>query len=433
MFAVQSAGYRVTQGYNLPRAIYDYSYLNLGTFMRLLFKGELFDSQLLRALSHTYYGGADIGECMSTAQRIKELDALSWYSNWVETADRVYQSALTSLAAGRVVSAREAFFRASNYYRASYAFLIGRPTDARVAQAFDKHVEAFQRATALFSSPVERIAIPYADTTLPGYFFRVDDSGRPRPTLILTGGYDSTAEELYFFSAAAALRRGYNCICFDGPGQGAALIKQGLVFRPDWEVVITAALDYALAQTGVDTKRVALMGLSFGGYLAPRAVSHEHRLAACIADPGEYDLFTAVKDRMPGFMAQQVPNGNPLLLGVLKNILNRNMHHVSNGWGLRRGMWTHGADTPYDYILLMQDYTLQGHAEHIQCPTLVCHADHDDVAMYARQLFDKLTCPKTFISFTSVEGAGEHCESGNRSLFHQRAYDWLDTTLGAAA
>jgi hypothetical protein len=28
-----------------------------------------------------------------------------------------------------------------------------------------------------------------------------------------------------------------------------------------------------------------------------------------------------------------------------------------------------------------------------------------------------------FIAFTNAEGAGQHCEEGNRSLFHQRAFD----------
>lgn len=37
---------------------------------------------------------------------------------------------------------------------------------------------------------------PYDGTTLPGYFYRVDDSTESRPTLIATNGYDSTIQEL---------------------------------------------------------------------------------------------------------------------------------------------------------------------------------------------------------------------------------------------
>jgi pimeloyl-ACP methyl ester carboxylesterase len=399
--------------------------------VRVYFKDELFDGQLLRALTAVYYGGAEVGECLSTAQRIAEGNAESWYQAWQQTADRVYAAAEASLARGYLVSAREAFLRAATYYRTAYLFLIGAPVDPRLVQAYDRQTDAFQRAGTLFSPPFEPISIAYGQATLPGYFFRVDDSSRPRPTLILTGGYDSTAEELYTYSAAAALRRGYNCLSFDGPGQGAALIKQGLVFRPDWENVIRPVVDHLLARPEVDPQRIVLMGASFGGYLAPRAASGEHRLAACIADPGEFDLFRAIQDRLPAFLARQLPKGNRLALEAVKVILNRVVRQPTRGWSMRRGMWVHGVSTPLDYVRLSQAYTLRGYAEQIRCPTLVCYADHDEVAAYARQLFDALTGPKDFIAFTQAEGAGEHCESGNRALFHQRVFDWLDQ-LGMA-
>jgi len=97
----------------------------------------------------------------------------------------------------------------------------------------------------------------------------------------------STLPPIYemYLDFAAALRRGYNLLLLDGPGQGRSLIEQGLVMRPDWENVVGSVVDYALTRPEVDLKRIALMGWSFGGYLAPRAASAEHRLAACVADP----------------------------------------------------------------------------------------------------------------------------------------------------
>jgi hypothetical protein len=44
-------------------------------------------------------------------------------------------------------------------------------------------------------------------------------------------------------------------------------------------------------------------------------------------------------------------------------------------------------------------------------------------------VFDELTSPKELITFREAEGAGEHCHEGAMSLFHQRTFDWLDTTL----
>jgi hypothetical protein len=41
--------------------------------MKLIFDDPTFSLQLLRAMSETYYKGADIGECVSTAYRIKVI------------------------------------------------------------------------------------------------------------------------------------------------------------------------------------------------------------------------------------------------------------------------------------------------------------------------------------------------------------------------
>jgi hypothetical protein len=68
--------------------------------------------------------------------------------------------------------------------------------------------ECFRKSAELFSPPivVEPIEIPYKQTTLPGYLYKVngyshnhDDGKQPksrRPTLIAHGGIDSTLEEL---------------------------------------------------------------------------------------------------------------------------------------------------------------------------------------------------------------------------------------------
>ena len=58
--------------------------------MKLIFDDPTFSLQLLRAISQTYYKGADIGECLSTAYRIKESDFESWHNEWYKTAKRVH-------------------------------------------------------------------------------------------------------------------------------------------------------------------------------------------------------------------------------------------------------------------------------------------------------------------------------------------------------
>ena len=93
--------------------------------MRVVFQDLTFSLQLLRAISETYNKGADIGECVSTAYRIKEGDFESWYIEWLKTAKRVHKYADECLASGHDISAREAYLRASNYYRVAEIALKG--------------------------------------------------------------------------------------------------------------------------------------------------------------------------------------------------------------------------------------------------------------------------------------------------------------------
>ncbi|HDN65433.1 MAG TPA: hypothetical protein ENF23_03920 [Methanosarcinales archaeon] len=164
---------------------------------KIIFQDGFFSFQLQRTLGCTYYGGADVEECLSTACRIEDWDFESWYEEWTLTADRVCGIADECLADGNNVSAREAYLRASNYCRTAEFFLHGDPADPRILETWGKCRNCFIKAGRLSSPPFEVVEIPYEGTTLPEYFFRVGDSDTPRPTLILQTGYDGTSEELY--------------------------------------------------------------------------------------------------------------------------------------------------------------------------------------------------------------------------------------------
>ena len=400
--------------------------------MKTAFDKPMSDEWTSRALAHAIYGGADFGECTTTAGRVAIGDADSWYREWNATADRVSAIGEASEAKGHKVSAREAYLRASNYYRTSYPFFYGAPVDPRLVDAFDKEATAFRRAAALFEPPVEPVEIPYEGATLPGYFYRVDDSNKRRPTLIATNGYDSTIHEMHFAHAVSAVRRGYNCLTFDGPGQGRALIKQNLHMRADWENVVTPVVDYALSRPEVDPGRIALIGWSFGGYLAPRAASGEHRLAACIADPGQWDMLEAVKGMFVKFSVPQeivdrLPNVDPKALQPVFDAVEKS---PQLNWTLKqRNLWVHGLDSMMDFVRITPQYSVSDRADDIRCPTLITWAENDPVAGDAEKLYEALTSQKTLLRFTNEEGAGGHCEMSARTLFHQRAFDWLDEVL----
>jgi hypothetical protein len=195
----------------------------------------------------------------------------------LKTVKRVYKYADDCLATNHKISAREAYLRASNYYRVA-EFLLINPEDPRIQITWESSEKCFSNAGKLFSPPIKSIEIPYGGTTLPGYFYPVKDNSNnttststSRSTLIVHRGFDSTLEELYTSAAAPALERGYNCLTFGGPGQGGVIRKQKIPFRYDWEKVVTPVIDYALTMhKEIDPNQIALMGISMGGYLAAR-------------------------------------------------------------------------------------------------------------------------------------------------------------------
>ncbi|MGO9768774.1 MAG: alpha/beta hydrolase family protein [Roseiarcus sp.] len=392
--------------------------------------------ETVRVFGAADYGGSQFGEVLAISRRIKSGDYDSWYDAWNAAADRVAEAGDDQLKRGHRVSARDSLLRASNYYRSSEFFLHGQPKDPRIARAYRRAVECYKAACGLFEPPIEPVEVPYGRHTLPGYFHSCAAAGGRRATVIMHSGFDGSAEEMHFMGARAAVERGYNVLAFDGPGQFGPLHRDGLTFRPDWEKVVTPVVDFVAARKDVDARRIALMGVSMGGELAPRAAAFERRLAACIANDGVYDAGAPVLANSPpgqrAVIAQQLrvtdaPEIDSMLEGLMKT-------NPTLRWALTHGMYAMGAPTPRAYAAACLDYNLMdGIAEAIRCPTLVCDAEADLFFRGQPQaLFDHLTCPKTLMRFTEREGAGDHCQAGASRLAFARIYDWLDETLAVA-
>jgi pimeloyl-ACP methyl ester carboxylesterase len=399
--------------------------------MPILSNNPMWEAFGLRALPYALYGGADIGECVSTIDRIGDGSADDWYREWTATADRLAAAARTSEERGHAVSAREAYFRATTYYHVSYFPLYGFPVDPRLTQAFEAEVSCFRRAASLSKPAIEPVEIPFEGTSLPGYFLLADESGRPKPTMVHVNGYDSNIQEMYFAHGPAAVRRGYNCLLFDGPGQGRNLIRDGLALRPDWETVVKSVIDFTLTRPEIDPKRIVLAGWSFGGFLAPRAAAFEKRIAALIADPGQWDQRDGLRTLpVSPDVLNDLDHADPNLFAPMEQALRSPKADPMMRWRLiQRLLWVHGKSNLYDLAREITRFEISSVAQKISCPTLLTAAEGDPIGKGARKLYDALVCPKALIEFTLAEGSGGHCESLSRGLYHQRVFDWLDEIL----
>lgn len=399
----------------------------------LLSDNPMWDAFGSRPLSTILYGGADLGEITSTIERVGDGSADRWHQEWVATASRLMEVGDTAAQRGHRVSAREAYLRASSYFSTAWFPLFGQPVDSRVPETSAHQAEAFERAAALMEPPVEVLEIPFEGRTLPAYFLKVDDTGMRRPTMVHTNGYDGNIQEMYFAHAPAALRRGYNVLLFDGPGQGRNLVRDGIPIRPDWESVVTPVIDYVLDRPDVDPERVVLAGWSFGGFLAARAAAFEPRIAALVADPGQGDQRDLLAGALPLSDADKArfPDVDPSLLDPMQEWLEGPQGDPMARWRLlRRGPWVHGKDTFFDYLVDLCRFEVSTVAADIRCPTLLTMAEGDPSGAGAPRLLDAIGAErKTLVRFSASEGADGHCEGSARLLYHQRTFDWLDETL----
>jgi pimeloyl-ACP methyl ester carboxylesterase len=386
--------------------------------------------ETLRALGHTAYGGADIGEVVATAQSIRAGDYDSWYEEWAATAQRTEAEARGQLAAGHQVSGRDGLLRAATYYRSAEFFTRDRDPDPRGKSAYEASVRCFADAAALMSPAVTPVSIPFEGTSLNGYLYQ-SSRGGPQATCVMHGGFDSTAEEWHHIGALAAQERGYTVITFDGPGQPGPHYRDGLMFRPNWETVVSPVIDWAVTRAEVDPGRIALFGLSMGGGLAPRAAAFEPRLRALVCIDGIYDIGQAYTERLGlGADTERRLNAetDPELDAALRQLMQTNSQVR---WACRQGMWSFGVDTPRAYLAASLAYNLRdGIAEKITCPVFVCRAESDEFFRgQPEELMQHLTAPATLASFTDAEGAGAHCQVGAQRLLCARMLDWLDETL----
>ena len=399
--------------------------------MIVSFKDDMsFAFEFVRNLGFMYYKGADLGEMIVTADKVKSGDFESWFLEWDKLGRKILANADASLAAGHNESARTAYLRASTYFRMAEFYLHGNPGDPRILSEAKASQEAYAEAAKLTGTTWEPIEIPYEGTTLPGYFYKVDDSGKPRPTLIFTGGFDSSIEEMYYFAAAGAVTRGYNCLTFDGPGQGLPVREQNLRFRYDWEKVVSPVVDYALTRSDVDGDNLALLGMSLGGYFGARAAAFDHRFKATVLYDGVYSFFenvkmTIPKDALAAFEANDLVRCEEIVDKAMQT-------DTSLRWEVDNGVWTLGASGFADFIEKTKQYTLDGGvAEKIQCPCLVMEAGKDIFFQgQPEKVYDALKAPKLLFKFTDEFGAENHCQSGELSYKDEIVFNWLDETLG---
>jgi dienelactone hydrolase len=395
--------------------------------MVALVADESFNFNILAVLSGAPYEGADIGEVLVAANNIKAGDFESFHDAFNDLANRVHDQAIAIDSTKHPLSARSLFFRSSAYYRAADAYLHGNWSDPRITELWETQAQDYNKAIALLPQPGERIEIRADNFTVPAIFFKTDKPGK-RPVVIMGQGYDGAMEDLYHVMGRAAVERGMNVILYEGPGQPTVRRYQDIGFIPEWERVITPIVDYVLTRKDVDASKIALMGYSFGGFLAPRAAAFEHRLAAVLAIDGLYSFGESILTQFGEGPANLFRAGNRTAVDDLGKQLQANPNApTAIRWGINQGEWTFKTHSAYEFVAKTQEYTLKGFVDKIKAPVFVGEAESDlffdgQATKLAKELGDR----GTYHLFKNILGAGEHCQIGASVSMNQVSLDWLE-------
>lgn len=355
--------------------------------------------QFRRALGETQEGGGAISEVFQVGSRIDPADPESWYREWNAIGDRNRLRGDESEAQGHIVTARNCWLRAVDYYREAEFWLPGE--DPRRLEVFDKLEYCSQKWGSYFDPPMEVLQIPYLDgKTLFAYFLRSPVNPEERqPVLMCFGGLDSFKDEMWFMVAHGAIQRGMSVLMVDGPGQGGTIRRHKLPNRHDYEVPVGKCIDYLETRTDIDPKRIAMSGSSLGGYYAARAASFEHRLAAVVS----HGAIWAVND----------------LWG-----------EADESHGLAGHIrWVFGAASMDEALEKGKDFKLEGIIDTIQCPYLIVHGGYDVLGVdQAQRVYDYAKDKGVDVTLrlvTEDETGAEHCQHDNPTLGQELINDWL--------
>ncbi len=356
-------------------------------------------------LNEVANGGADVTEILETIGLIHGGDASGWYDAWAATAKR---NVARAEGTRDQVSKGLAYLRAHNYWRTA-EFLL-KPEDIRRPLAWTSQTEAFDRGLQALGIAHERTSVAYEKGALRAIFYPGPAGWETKPLIVFVGGEDSTLEELYFALVPAAYRRGYGVLTYEGPGQGAALREYGLFFTPEWEKPNAAVLD-AYLNTHSKPPSIVLVGMSMGGYFAPRAAAFEPRIEGVVSFDVCYD-FLDIARHYAALARAPATSGSSGVSGLIDSV-----------------RWTFGVQTLEEILDRSSAYRLADVAHRISGDVLILVGAEDEFIPVAQAAayVDALTGARSVekVVYDRASGGAEHCQEGASTLWHETFFDWL--------
>ena len=345
------------------------------------------------------------GDIKKVAPNIKDLK--SWQKEFTALGKEIEQE-------GRLL-------HASFSYRAAEFFTYSN--DPQKKWLYEKFLTLFYEFFK--DEKIEKITIPYEGSFLHALKFK--PKSEKKGTVVVHGGGDSFVEE-FFTMLTFFPDNGYELIMFDGPGQGTSLHKYGYKMTYQWEKPASAVLDY------FQLDDVTLIGISLGGYLAPRAAAFDTRIKRVVAFGIIGDFLQAFLNVMP-FTSRVVLKS--LLTLKAKGILNKVMGKVTKKpdlvgqffqWWLMQTSYMWDKRTPFEVLEEMKNYNSLKISPLIKGDVLLLTGEEDIYTPFYEQQVKSLTNARSVEGriFTKEENASMHCQVGNVPLALEYILNWIE-------
>lgn len=225
--------------------------------------------------------GAREEDLQELYSRIRSLQ--EWYSEFTKVAQKYEKAGEEATNKEDIVSN---YLRAAAYYHIGELFIFTDTEEKK--RNFDSMSAVFTKASRYFPFHTEKVSIPYNNVNLHGYFHWTEDNNKA-PCVILVRGVDACREVELHIISKFLLKEGFVTLSIDLPGQGYARL-QGLKMTADFEKPVGSVINYLLTKPNVDGNQIGILGMSFGGFIAPRAASLEKRIKACVSLGGYFGL-----------------------------------------------------------------------------------------------------------------------------------------------